>query len=112
MSIQDIIDGKKEWWALQKRAKSLPEDYQIVYKEIQKYLLKVGPVDLTDTSGVLSGILDLFEGGVSSGIGVLEVTGEDVAAFTDALIEDVETFADKNQQAIEKSMNDQMKKKL
>lgn len=48
MSIQDIIEGKKQWRAHMARVKALPPDYQIVYKEIQKYLFKVGPVDLPD----------------------------------------------------------------
>src|SRR5690242_981870 len=30
------------------RVKALPPDYQIVYKEMQKYLFKVGPVILPD----------------------------------------------------------------
>ena len=38
MSIQDIIEGKREWRAHMARVKALPEDYQIVYKEIQKYI--------------------------------------------------------------------------
>lgn len=45
------------------RVKALPQDYQIVYKEIQKYLFKVGPVELTSGMGLLSGIIDLFEEG-------------------------------------------------
>ena len=53
MRIQDIIEGKKEWRAHMARVKALPQDYQIVYKEIQKYLFKVGPVELTDGTGLL-----------------------------------------------------------
>lgn len=56
MSIQDIIEGKREWRAHIARVKALPQDYQIVYREIQKYLFKVGPVDLTEWAGLLSGI--------------------------------------------------------
>jgi len=48
MRIEDIIEGKKEWRAHMARVKALPKDYQIVYKEIQKYLFKVGPVELSD----------------------------------------------------------------
>ncbi|MEK8174547.1 DUF1048 domain-containing protein [Streptomyces sp. M19] len=48
MGIQDIIEGKKQWRAHTARVKALPPDYRIVYKEMQKYLFKVGPVDLTD----------------------------------------------------------------
>ena len=56
MGIQDIIEGKKQWRAHVARVKALPPDYQIVYKEMQKYLFKVGPVDLAD-GGLLPGIL-------------------------------------------------------
>jgi DNA-binding ferritin-like protein (Dps family) len=70
------------------RIKAIPLDYQIVYKEIQKYLFKVGPVELTEGTGLLTGIIDLFEEGAASGKGVLEVTGSDVAVFCDDLIKD------------------------
>lgn len=88
MSIRDIIEGKKEWKAHVARVNALPKDYQIVYKEIQKYIFKVGPVELSEGIGLLSGIVDLFEEGSSMGKGVLEVTGKDVAAFCDDLIKD------------------------
>ncbi|RUT45452.1 DUF1048 domain-containing protein [Paenibacillus anaericanus] len=91
MSINDIIVGKKKWRAHVSRVKALPQDYQIVYKEIQKYLFKVGTVELTDWTGLLSGIIDLFEEGAVLGKGVFEVTGSDVAAFCDDLIKDSNT---------------------
>lgn len=101
MGIQDMIQGKKEWRAHVARVKALPQDYQIVYKEIQKYLFKVGPVELTDGTGLLSGIVDLFEEGAALGKGVLEVTGRDVAAFCDDLIKDSKTYADLFQESVE-----------
>ncbi|GAA4964340.1 DNA-binding ferritin-like protein (Dps family) [Nonomuraea thailandensis] len=93
MGIRDIIEGKKQWRAHLARVKALPPDYQIVYKEMQRYFFKVGPVELTDGS-LLSGILDFFEEGVAAGKGVLELIGDDVAAFADDLIKDSRTFAD------------------
>lgn len=109
MRIQDIIEGKKEWRAHVERVKSLPQDYQIVYKEIQKYLFKIGPVELTSSTGLLSGIIDLFEEGAAVGKGVLEVTGSDVAAFCDDLIKNSKTYADIYQESVdqeaEKSKN-------
>ena len=90
MSIRDIIEGKKQWRTHMARVKALPPDYQIVYKEIQKYLFKVGPIDLPD-GPLLSGIVDFFEEGVAAGKGVLELTGNDVAAFCDDLVRDVHT---------------------
>jgi DNA-binding ferritin-like protein (Dps family) len=117
--IQDAIEGKKKWqekWrAHMARVKALPQDYQIVYKEIQNYLFKVGPVELTDgtdflSGDLLSGIIDLFEEGAALGKGVLEVTGRDVAAFCDDLIKDSKTFADILQESVEQEANKEMKK--
>ncbi|MCM0650529.1 DUF1048 domain-containing protein [Clostridium swellfunianum] len=110
MRIQDIIEGKKEWRAHMARVKGLPKDYQIVYKEIQKYLYKVGPVELTDGIDLLSGIIDLFEEGAALGKGVLEVTGADVADFCDDLIKDSKTYADIYQESVNQEVNKAMKK--
>ncbi|MFS0722402.1 DUF1048 domain-containing protein [Paenibacillus sp. 1P07SE] len=110
MSIRDLIEGKKEWRAHIARVKALPKDYQIVYKEIQKYLFKVGPAELTDGTGLLSGIVDLFEEGAALGKGVLEVTGSDVAGFCDDLIKDSKTYADIIQKSVEEEISKAMKK--
>ncbi|MDQ0656117.1 DUF1048 domain-containing protein [Paenibacillus sp. W2I17] len=110
MKIRDIIEGKKEWRAHVARVKGLPQDYQIVYKEIQKYLFKVGPVELTSGTGLLSGIVDLFEEGAVSRKSVLEVTGSDVAAFCDDLIKDSKTYADIYQESIDQEVRKAMKK--
>ncbi|SDG74022.1 DNA-binding ferritin-like protein (Dps family) [Sinosporangium album] len=99
MGIADIIEGKRQWRAHTARVKALPPDYRIVYKEIQRYLFKVGPVDLHDGS-LLSGIVDFFEEGVASGSGVLELVGSDVAAFCDGLVKDSRTYADIYQESI------------
>ncbi|ONI78342.1 hypothetical protein BWI15_02380 [Kribbella sp. ALI-6-A] len=99
MGIQDIIEGKKQWRAHVARVKALPPDYQIVYREMQKYFFKVGPVDLTD-GNLLPGIVEFFEEGAASGKGVLELIGNDVAAFCDDLIKDSRTYADLYQESI------------
>ncbi|WP_309862395.1 DUF1048 domain-containing protein [Desmospora profundinema] len=110
MRIQNIIEGKKKWRAHVARVKALPQDYQIVYNEIQKYLFKVGLVELTDGTDLLSGIIDLFEEGAAMGKGVLEVTGSDVAAFCDDLIKDSETYDDIYQESVSQEVNKAMKK--
>ncbi|MDA0637517.1 DUF1048 domain-containing protein [Nonomuraea sp. MCN248] len=99
MGIRDIIDGKRQWRAHVARVRALPPDYQIVYKEMQKYFFKVGPVDLPD-GPLLPGIVDFFEEGAASGKGVLELIGDDVAAFCDDLIRDSRTYADLYQESL------------
>jgi DNA-binding ferritin-like protein (Dps family) len=110
MKIQNIIKGKKDWRAHVSRVKALPQDYQIVYKEIQKYLFKVGPVELSEGTGLLSRIVDLFQEGAASGKSVLEMTGSDVAAFCDNLIEDSKTYADIYQESVDQEVYRAIKK--
>ncbi|MCE6997309.1 DUF1048 domain-containing protein [Saccharothrix sp. S26] len=100
MGIRGIIDGKRYWRAHVARVKALPPDYRIVYEEMQKYFFKVGPVDLADGT-LLSGIVDFFEEGVATGKGVLELIGDDVAAFCDDLIKDSRTYTDIHRESID-----------
>ena len=93
MGIHEIIEGKKQWRAHVARVKALPPDYQIVYKEMQRYFFKVGPTALAE-GNLLGGIVDFFEEGVAAGKGVIELIGTDVAAFCDGLIKDSPTYAD------------------
>jgi DNA-binding ferritin-like protein (Dps family) len=99
VGIRDIIEGKKQWRAHVARVRALPPDYQIVYKEMQRYLFRVGPIDVFD-GRLLSGIVDFFEEGTAIGKGVLELIGNDVAAFCDNLIKDSRTYADVCQESI------------
>jgi DNA-binding ferritin-like protein (Dps family) len=99
VGIRDIIEGKREWRAHVARVKALPPDYLIVYREIQKYFFKIGPVELTDGS-LLFALVDFFEEGVAAGKGVMELIGSDVAAFCDGLIKDSRTYADIYQESV------------
>lgn len=111
MSLKDFIKAKKEWRAHRARLKALPKDYQIVYEEIQKYLFKVGPIELSEGT-LLSEIIDFFEEGALLGKGVLEVTGEDVAAFCDELIKDSKTYADIYLESVNNDVNKAIKKSV
>ncbi|BDM76502.1 DUF1048 domain-containing protein [Lactococcus garvieae] len=88
MKLKEIIEEKKEWYALQNAVKKLPKDYGIVYKEIQRYFFKIGVSDLQ----VLGELLAIFEDGVKHNQAVLDVTGKDVAAFSDSLLDQKENF--------------------
>lgn len=94
MRLKESFEEKRDWRNIQKRAGNLPKDYLIVYKEIQKYLMKVGPTHLSKNFQPLYEILDLFEDGVIHKKDVLEVTGEDIAVFADSFIPDSNTFSD------------------
>lgn len=110
MTIQEIIKGKLEWRAHVKRVKALPSEYQIVYKEIEKYLFKVGPVELNQGLSLLSELLELFEEGAAFGKKVLDVTGNDVAAFCDELVKDSKTYEDMYQDSVDRKVYQAIKK--
>src|SRR5262245_6789291 len=102
MGIRDIIEGKRQWRAHLARVKALPPDYQVVYHEIQKYYFKVGPVELVD-GDLLPVIVTFFEQGAAAGKPVLDLTGNDVAAFCHYLIKYSPTYADKYQESAQEA---------
>lgn len=83
------IDGKREWRAMEKRAKALPHDYRVAYEEIKRYIWSSTGISTMDPFKVL---LDLFEESAANGRNVLEITGNDVAAFCDELVRGEKTY--------------------
>jgi DNA-binding ferritin-like protein (Dps family) len=90
--LKKILGPKQEWRAMEARAKALPEDYRVVYDEIKQYLWKFTAGDGMDVIAVLKDLLGLFETAAADGRRVLEVTGEDVAAFCDELLKNTSTY--------------------
>ncbi|MDR1034092.1 MAG: DUF1048 domain-containing protein [Bifidobacteriaceae bacterium] len=89
---------KQTWEQNEDRAMALLSDYAFVYYKIQMYMLdfeaEIGAMDFdTDTSAdlVSEKLLSIFEKGIAENKSVLEVTGTDVAAFSDALLKDTDT---------------------
>lgn len=90
------LDDKRAWKAMEARAKTLPSEYRNAYKAIKEYMWTAGGItDWKDTSRIFGGILDLFEEGAVEGKKVTDLTGEDVAAFCDELVEDAKTWKDR-----------------
>lgn len=90
------LDDKREWKAMEARAKALPSEYRNAYNAIKKYMwTSGGPSDWKDSSRIFGGILDLFEEGAAEGKKVTDLTGADVADFCDELVKDAKTWKDK-----------------
>jgi DNA-binding ferritin-like protein (Dps family) len=89
-----IIGDKKEWRAMERRAKALPEDYRVVYHEIMNYMFKFSAGGGMDLIAILRDLLDLFEQGVANGKDALEITGKDVAEFSDDLLRGAKTYTE------------------
>ncbi|MGM0867453.1 MAG: DUF1048 domain-containing protein [Bacillota bacterium] len=87
---------KKAWREMKNRAKALPKDYYNAYKAMRKYLWNSGGgMDWQETIFVFNHIIDLLEEAATDGKRVKEVTGNDVAAFCDALVIDAKSWVDK-----------------
>lgn len=92
--VKKLLGGKKEWREMELRAAALPKDYRAVYTEMMNYMWKFTSGDGMDIVAILKDLLDLFEEGAASGKGVLEVTGPDVATFSDELLKSANTYTE------------------
>lgn len=93
-AIKKLIGDKKEYRAMMARVKVLPEDYEFVFDEIQKYMWKFAAGDGYDMQKVQYDLIDLLEEGAAEGKQVLEITGEDVAAFSNELLKNARTYTE------------------
>lgn len=108
--IETIIGGiedKKDWRAMEARAKALPADYRMVYEEIKHYMWTSSGM-LGSSLDVFRGLLELLEEGAANGSPVLDITGPDVAAFCDELVRGEKTYA----QAAREKLNRTIAQKL
>ncbi|MCX6728362.1 MAG: DUF1048 domain-containing protein [Candidatus Saccharibacteria bacterium] len=99
------VEDKKEWRAIEKRAKALPHDYRVAYEEIKHYLWRSSGITTIDAFRVL---IDLFEESAANGRQVLEITGNDVAAFCDELVKGEKTYFEN----LRKKLNSNIAKKI
>lgn len=99
-----IIGDKKAWRVMEARAAALPGDYRVVYDEIKQYMWRLTAGDGMDIVAILKDLLGLFETGAADGRRVLEVTGEDVAAFCDELLRTARTYTENWRQELNRDV--------
>src|SRR4051794_32735778 len=97
---------------VKERIKTLPSDYQVVFKEISTYLWQFASND----AGVVNmqvDILDMFETGAAEGKEVLDIVGNDVIGFCDGLLETIpeHTWMGKMKAAMNQSILKKLSKK-
>lgn len=109
-NISKIIKSKQEYNRQMARVKALPEDYQYVFKEIQSHMWQFVSGAGYDMMEVQYGLLELFEEGAAEGKGVLEVTGEDVAAFVDELLKNTRTYTDDWRKQLNRKIKNKIQK--
>ncbi len=107
-NISKIVKSKREYKKQMERVNALPEDYQYVFKKIQEHMWQFASGAGYDMMEVHCDLIELFEEGALNGKAVLQITGEDVAAFVDELLKNTKTYT--NDWRIK--LNNEVKNKL
>lgn len=92
--LKKMAGDKKKYREMMARVKALPEDYQFVFDKIQGYMWKFAAGDGYDMLKIQYELIELFEAGAADSKPVLQVTGEDVAAFCDELLRNAKTYTE------------------
>jgi len=108
--IKKLIGDKKAWRLMEARAKALPEEYDFVYHKIQHYMWSQasGHSSGMDMVAIFEDLLGLFEESAANGKHVLEITGEDVAAFCDELLKSAKTYTDDWRKALNRDIKNKL----
>lgn len=93
-NIKKMIEEKREYKQQMARVDALPKDYQFVFKEIQNHMWMFVAGAGYDMMEVHYGLIELFESGAANNKSVLEITGDDVAAFCDELLQNSKTYTE------------------
>lgn len=101
---------KREYRAMMARAKALPEEYWFVFDKVQHYMWNRAAGSGRDMLAVQYDLIELFEAGAAEGKSVLEVTGDDVAAFSDELLANARTYTADWHQKLNREIHDKLRK--
>ena len=94
LNIKKIVESKREYKRQMSRVEALPEDYRYVFKKIQGHMWMFAAGSGYDMMALHYDLIELFESGAAAGKHVLEITGEDVAAFCDELLRSARTYTE------------------
>ena len=93
-NIKKMIESKREYKRQMARVGALPKDYQYVFKKIQGHMWMFAAGSGYEMMKIHYDLIELFEVGAADGKNVLEITGEDVAAFCDELMRNARTYTE------------------
>ena len=101
LNIKKMVQSKREYREQMARVEALPHEYRYVFKKIQErmWMMKIQ-----------ADLLELFESGAADGKRVLEITGEDVAAFCDELLRGARTYTEDQREAFNRDIRQKVGK--
>lgn len=93
-NIPKMVKSKREYKQHMARVEAMPEEYRYVFKKIQSHMWMFAAGSGYDMMKLHYDLVELFEAGVADKKHVLEITGEDVAAFCDELLLSAQTYTE------------------
>ncbi len=103
-NIKKMIESKREYKQQMARVAALPEDYQYVFKKIQGHMWMFAAGAGYDMLKIHYDLIELFEDGAANGKHILEITGEDVAAFCEELLRSASTYTENWREALNRDI--------
>lgn len=110
-NIKKMIKSKREYKQQMARVEALPKDYRYVFKKIQRHMWMFAAGSGYDMMKIHYDLIELFETGAAEGKHVLEITGEDVAAFCDELLRSASTYTENWRDALNRDILKKLGKK-
>lgn len=111
LNIKKMIKDKKEYKAMMDRVHTLPEEYQFVYEKMTKYMWSFAGGSGYDMLRLQYDLIELFEEGAAEGKSVLEITGDDVAAFCDELLKNAKTYTEGWREKLNRDIHNKLEKR-
>lgn len=109
-NVKKIMESKREYKQQMARVKALPEDYQYVFKKIQGHMWMFAAGSGYDMLKIHYDLIELFEAGAAEGKHVLQITGDDVAAFCDELLRSARTYTKDWREALNRDIKNKFGK--
>lgn len=107
---KQMFADKAEYKEKMAGLKDLPYEYQVVYKEIQKFLWEFTAGDGMDMLQPIYELLAFFQEGAENQIPVLELVGEDVGEFAENMLHEIQAKTRINE--LKRKMNQRVIKEI
>ncbi|MEG0252410.1 MAG: DUF1048 domain-containing protein [Christensenellaceae bacterium] len=106
-----MIEEKIEYKQQMARVEAMPEDYKFVFKKIQSYMWMFTAGAGYDMMEAHNDLVELFESGIANNKKVLEITGDDVAAFCEELLLNCKTYTENWRDKLNREIQEKIAKK-
>ena len=110
-NIKKMIEEKREYKQQMARVEAMPEDYKFVFKKIQSYMWMFTAGAGYDMMEVHNDLVELFESGIANSKKVLEITGDDVAAFCEELLKNCKTYTENWRDKLNREIHEKIENK-